>query len=236
MPSRSMVTLHRFPSLGPTTRPPTAALRLWMNRLLVGLGRGRLVVLLGLIFATFLLVVLPNMGQRSQAYAQAVGTPDTSLTYTPERLHAMLSAYGPIGRQAYLKARYSYDLAFPLTYGLFLASFVSYSFARTWPDRPDRRHWAGVALSTMVADLVENAALARSRRLPGQPWPPSPPWLNGSCCRHPFCCLPPACWVCWLPAPGVARFEGHADAAWQRHRLPQPVMSGSDGYLLLQGW
>ncbi|HEX9797034.1 MAG TPA: hypothetical protein VGA52_08595 [Anaerolineales bacterium] len=131
-----------------------------MNRLLVGLGRGRLVVLLGLIFATFLLVVLPQMGQRSQAYAQAVGTPDTSLTYTPERLYAMLSAYGPIGRQAYLKGRYSYDLAFPLTYGLFLASFVSYSFARTWPDRPDRHRWAGVALGTMVADLVENAALA----------------------------------------------------------------------------
>jgi len=128
----------------------------WLNRL----SRGWLVVVLGCVFVAFLLFVLPQMAERSQSYAAGVGTPDTSLTYTPETLYAMFDAYGPAGRQQYLHGRYTFDLAFLLAYGLFLSAWIGYSFTKVWPTKPDGRGWARVGLAAMGADFVENLSLA----------------------------------------------------------------------------
>ena len=58
------------------------------------------------------------------------GSPDTSFFYSPEDLYRMAEMYGAEGRQAYIQARWRFDLVFPFVYGIFLATALSWTFGR----------------------------------------------------------------------------------------------------------
>ena len=71
-----------------------------------------------------------NQNARAKAYAGELGTPDTSLYYTAADLYRMAEGYGPQGRTAYIRARFTFDVAWPLVYLAFLVTALSWLINR----------------------------------------------------------------------------------------------------------
>jgi hypothetical protein len=78
------------------------------------------------VFAIFMAVVLPDQAAKAAVYTGEVGSPDTSFFYTAETLFSLADQYGEAGRAAYIEARFTFDLIFPLVYGFFLATTISW--------------------------------------------------------------------------------------------------------------
>jgi hypothetical protein len=82
------------------------------------------------VFVLFTALVLPRQAAQADAEAPDVGSPDTSLWYSPAELYDMAKAYGEQGRVAYVRARFTFDLVWPVVYGAFLTTAVSWAFAK----------------------------------------------------------------------------------------------------------
>lgn len=123
------------------------------------LSRGWVVLLLGIFFLLFVATLLPRAAETNASYSQGAGSPDTSFLYSAERLYDMAQAYGVEGRRAYVRARLTYDLAFPLIYGSFYATAIAYTLRKAWPRQPRPWGWSVLPLWAAAADLVENAAV-----------------------------------------------------------------------------
>jgi hypothetical protein len=110
------------------------------------------------VFIAFTTLVLP--GQASQAEESSGGgfSPDTSFFYTPDQLYEAAQAYGPDGRQAYIRARYTFDIAWPLVYTAFLTSTVSWLLGRGISPGSRWRLLNLTPLAGMLLDLLENSA------------------------------------------------------------------------------
>lgn len=72
------------------------------------------------IFLLFTALVLPDQASRTQAYTETAGSPDMSFYYTADDLYQMAEAYGENGREAYVSARFTFDLIWPMVYMIFL--------------------------------------------------------------------------------------------------------------------
>lgn len=116
-------------------------------------------LLLAILFVLFLTVILPRQAQASAPYSGAVGSPDLMFSYGPEKLYSMAADYGPEGRQHYIRSRLTFDIAYPLVYGFFLATTISFTFRSVWPEYVVLHRFARVALAAMAADLLENLSL-----------------------------------------------------------------------------
>ena len=69
-----------------------------------------------MIFVLFTALVLPGRSTRAQVETRAAGSPDMSFFYTSDELYQMAEAYGQAGREAYIRARFTFDLIWPLVY------------------------------------------------------------------------------------------------------------------------
>jgi hypothetical protein len=122
------------------------------------------------IFALFMALVLPG-----QSAKVAQGTPegasfDTSLFHTPAQALDRAAAHTPEARFAYIAARWSFDLAFPLVYGLFALAGWAFGIARLGPRLSARPRLALVALLGPAFDFVENiAATVLMASVPARP-------------------------------------------------------------------
>lgn len=107
-------------------------------------------------FVLFTALVLPRQAAQANAQAPGVGSPDTSLWYSPAKLYAMAEAYGEQGRAAYIRARSTFDLAWPIVYGAFLIAAVSWVLGKVLtPDNPWRLLNLVPPLSVLL-DYLEN--------------------------------------------------------------------------------
>lgn len=112
------------------------------------------------IFLIFSALVLPDQAAKAEVYSGEVGSPDTSLYYTANDLYRMAEAYGPNGRTAYIRARFTFDLVFPLVYTAFLVTAISWLVKRVnlaWTP------WGFLSLlpvTGMLFDFIENGATA----------------------------------------------------------------------------
>ena len=79
-----------------------------------------------MVFVLFTILVLPKQSTSGQPKTENVGTPDLSFYYTPEDLYNMADAYGAQGRRDYIKARFTFDVAWPIVYTAFLATALSW--------------------------------------------------------------------------------------------------------------
>lgn len=70
-------------------------------------------------FIVFVIFVLPNESQKSEALGLISG-PDTSFFYTANKLYQIADSYGIIGRQFYIRQRFTFDIIWPIVYGAFL--------------------------------------------------------------------------------------------------------------------
>lgn len=125
---------------------------------LVAQSKGWLVVLCVVIFVLFMIFVLPNQAAKADEYAQGMGSPDTSFYYSPEKLFEMAEAYGEKGRQAYVRARFSFDLIFPLVYGAFLVTLISWLAGRAFDLGSRWRYLNLIPVVGVIFDLLENTA------------------------------------------------------------------------------
>jgi len=91
---------------------------------------GKLALLALIIFILFGAFVLPREAARAEQVSEGAGSPDTNLFYTAGDLYELAEIYGPEGRVAYVRARYTFDVAFPLVYGFFLVTAISWIVGR----------------------------------------------------------------------------------------------------------
>jgi hypothetical protein len=87
------------------------------------------VVLIALVtFLLFTALVLPRQASEAERSAGGAGSPDMSFSYSAQDLYRMAEAYGEQGRTAYVRARFTFDLIWPLVYTFFLATAISWLF------------------------------------------------------------------------------------------------------------
>jgi hypothetical protein len=115
------------------------------------------VALAGLaIFLLFSALVLPRQAAQADTATGEAGSPDMSLFYAPGTLYDLADAYGPEGRVAYIRARFTFDLVWPVVYALFLATAISWLFGRALPAGSPWQRANLVPLLGMLLDYLEN--------------------------------------------------------------------------------
>lgn len=117
------------------------------------------VALAGLVvFLLFSVLTLPAESARVEAYSQGLGSPDTSFFYNGKMLLQMADAYGEEGRAAFLKARWGFDLAFPLIYTFFYIISMSFLFKKGLRESSPLLYLNLTPLLALFFDLAENTA------------------------------------------------------------------------------
>ncbi len=118
-------------------------------------GPVTLVALIG--FLLFGGLVLPAQAQRADAYSNGAASPDSSFFYSKTDLYEMANMYGEIGRAEYIRARFTFDLIFPLVYLAFLVTSISWVFVRAFPDASNRWRLLNVfPVFGVLFDYLEN--------------------------------------------------------------------------------
>ena len=112
------------------------------------------------IFLLFTALVLPRQAAQSEAETGEAGSPDTSLFYAPDDLYRWAEAYGPAGRAAYIRARLTFDVIWPLVYTAFLSTAIAWIYGKAFAA--DSR-WRRMNLAPVLGalfDYLENATAA----------------------------------------------------------------------------
>lgn len=118
-----------------------------------GIALGALVV-----FVLFTALVLPRQAREAEASSGNTGSPDTSLFYTAGELYEWAEEYGAAGRTAYVRARLTFDVVWPLVYTLFLTTALSWLMARAFAAGSGWRRANVVPLLGMLFDFAENGS------------------------------------------------------------------------------
>ncbi len=108
-----------------------------------------------LVFVLFMALVLPFMAQSALEATGTARSPDTSLFYSAPQLYEMAEAYGQQGREHYIRARFTFDLAWPLAYLAFLTSALSFLLVSL--TKSSWRQLNLLPLGGFVFDLLENS-------------------------------------------------------------------------------
>jgi hypothetical protein len=111
-----------------------------------------------LIFLLFSALVLPQQAAKAAQETGVSDSPDTSFFYSASELYRMAESYGDQGRQAYIRARFTFDLVWPVVYALFLTTAISWVFGRAFG--PHSR-WQRANLAPLLGalfDYLENLA------------------------------------------------------------------------------
>lgn len=129
-----------------------------LSDFLTSLSSGRLTLLAIALFLLFGALVLPREAERAESYSGGLGSPDTRLFYTSEDLYELAEAYGPEGRKAYVRARYTFDVAFPIVYGFFLVTTISWLASKVFEPGHKLRSLNLVPIVAVLLDYLENLA------------------------------------------------------------------------------
>lgn len=113
-----------------------------------------------IIFFVFSLTVLPDQSKKAAVYSGETGSPDLSLFYTPDDLYRMADQFGADGRMAYVRARFTFDLAWPAVYGVFLLASAAWSLGILTDQNNRWRLLVFPPLMAVIFDLLENMTAA----------------------------------------------------------------------------
>ena len=105
-----------------------------------------------LIFLLFSALVLPQQATKAEQETGSSDSPDTSFFYSPSDLYRMAESYGEQGREAYIRARFTFDLVWPMVYTFFLTTSIGWVFGRTFG--PDSR-WQRANLIPLLGALFD---------------------------------------------------------------------------------
>lgn len=113
-----------------------------------------------MVFVVFTVVVLPAQADAGAFYTSRYPAPDTSWWYTPEDLYAAAEVWGPVGRSAYVRARMTFDVIWPLVYGSFLLLTLSWTWARATATGSRWRRITLLPAVVVLLDFGENVCTA----------------------------------------------------------------------------
>jgi hypothetical protein len=108
------------------------------------------------IFLLFTALVLPGQASRAQASSGDVGSPDLSFYYSAGDLYRMAEAYGEEGRREYVRARFTFDLLWPLVYMAFLVTGISWLNRTVFAPKSIWQRANVVPVLAALFDLLEN--------------------------------------------------------------------------------
>ena len=131
----------------------------------IAFSRNGITLIALVIFLIFVTVVLPKQSATAATYSGSAGSPDLSLFYTCRDLYQMAEHYGSAGRDAYMHARFSFDLVFPLIFTYFLVTAISWLLGRVTPETSPWRMLNLIPIPGMLFDFLENitASIAMHR-------------------------------------------------------------------------
>ena len=124
----------------------------WLHR--VSTGWVALAALL--IFLLFSAMVLPRQATKAELETGSADSPDMSFFYSPGDLYQIAESYGEEGRQAYVRARFTFDLVWPLVYTLFLATAIGWVFGKAFALDSRWQRANLVPLLGALFDYLEN--------------------------------------------------------------------------------
>ena len=104
-----------------------------------------------LVFAAFIIWVLPTQAADAEAVTQGAGSPDSAFYYSAEQLYQE-------GRQAYIRSRFTFDVVWPLAYVLFLGTWISWAFGRLFEANSLWQRANLVPILGGLFDFLENSA------------------------------------------------------------------------------
>ena len=117
------------------------------------------VALAGLVvFILFTALILPGQSASVDTEIGNVGSPDLSFYYSADDLYRMAEAYGEMGREEYIRVRFTFDLVWPLVYTFFLATAISWVYARAFIEGSKWQLANMAPVLGMFFDYLENTA------------------------------------------------------------------------------
>ena len=130
-----------------------------LSQVLYRVSSGPVTLAALVVFILFMVFVLPRQAQKAETVSGGAGSPDTSYFYSSADLARMAEAYGADGRSAYVYARFTFDLIFPVAYLAFLATSISWLLNKGIPE-PENK-WRLLNLFPVLGaffDYCENIA------------------------------------------------------------------------------
>ena len=112
------------------------------------------------LFTVFIVVVLPAQAAAGSFYTSLSPAPDTERWYAPADLYASAQAWGEAGRSAYVRARVTFDVVWPLAYGIFLLTGLSWLWALATSPGSRWRRIALLPILVVLLDYAENICTA----------------------------------------------------------------------------
>jgi len=130
------------------------------------------VTLLGLlVFVVFSITVLPGQSAQAGRSAGQTGVPDLSFYYSAEQLYEMAEGFGEEGRSAYIRARFTFDLVWPLVYGFFLVTSMSWLAGKVLQEGSRWEMANLLPLAGVLFDYLENISTSLVMlRYPVETW------------------------------------------------------------------
>lgn len=127
-----------------------------LSRWLYRISRGWVVLLSVIIFFVFTPLVLPQQAARFETAAGPGPSPDQSFFYSPADLYRMAESFGAAGRAAYVRARWTFDVVWPLVYTFFLATAISWLGKRAFAEGSRWRLLNLIPVAGLLLDYAEN--------------------------------------------------------------------------------
>lgn len=117
------------------------------------ISTGWLVLAALVVILLFMIFALPG---QSNGEVQFAVVPDLSIYYSARSLYRMAETYGEEGRAAYIYARFTFDLVWPIVYGLFLITIISWIYGRILSVEGMWKNLNLVPFLGMLSDYLEN--------------------------------------------------------------------------------
>ncbi len=127
-----------------------------LSEWIYSISSGKIALISVLVFLTFTAFVLPVQSRTADEYSIGVGSPDMSFFYSSEDLTRIAEAYGGSGRIAYVQARFTFDLIWPIVYAFFLVTTISWTIQRAFPRSSAIRRGNLLPLAAALFDYLEN--------------------------------------------------------------------------------
>lgn len=108
------------------------------------------------IFSLFTVFVLPGQSVSSTSQPDESRSPDLSFYYSATELYEMADSYGEEGREAYIRARFTFDLIWPLVYGFFLVATISWLSKFAFPAGSIWQRSNLLPVMGVIFDYLEN--------------------------------------------------------------------------------
>lgn len=127
-----------------------------LSRWLYRVSSGWVTLAAVILFFVFTPLVLPPQAERFEAVAGSGPSPDQSFFYSPGDLYRMAESFGPTGRAYYVRARWTFDVVWPLVYTFFLATTISWLAKRAFVEGSRWRLLNLVPVAGLLLDYAEN--------------------------------------------------------------------------------